>query len=498
MDKRYVRKDGRVVWTQSSGSLVWLQSGEPHYFICQVQDITDRVHAEQALRASEERFRSIAEGNPGMDMGNRRGWNLHVLQPGGRIHFGTRLVPPDRQELPRHRLPDHPSDMGGHIAPRNRREAGMARPAAAYAARIGGRRWLDSNALPLFDARGTVVGYRGVARDITDRRAATGADRPIEPDPGRAERHQLDHRPRPRPARTAARNLPHRRRRGRFQNGVDRRRGARRNEGHPLVWEGFEQGYLHEVGWRSPLWRRTRGPWARRCVTRKWWWSTTSKRTRNSCSSRKHWSAAFRSQMAMPLTVGDEVVAVLVLYATETGFFDYEELKLLKDLAGDISFALDYIGKEERLTYVSYYDTLTGLANRQLFFDRLAQSMHSRAPNGGSWRSSSSICKGSRESTTPWAATRGTKSSRNWRPAAAHHRRVRHSGTCRRRPLRRRPPQPSGVPDDAVDRRVDHRVLRQPLIVEDIELSTAVKIGIALYPADADTAETCSSTPKPR
>ena len=49
---------------------------------------------------------------------------------------------------------------------------------------------------------------------------------------------------------------------------------------------------------------------------------------------------------------------------------------MLKDLAGDISFALDYIGKEEKLTYVSYYDTLTGLANRQLFFDRLAQALH--------------------------------------------------------------------------------------------------------------------------
>src|SRR5258708_13445799 len=60
-NKRYVRKDGRVVWTQLSGSLVWLQSGEPHYFIYQIQDITDRVNAEQALRASEERFRSIAE-----------------------------------------------------------------------------------------------------------------------------------------------------------------------------------------------------------------------------------------------------------------------------------------------------------------------------------------------------------------------------------------------------------------------------------------------------
>src|SRR3984885_5975221 len=60
-NKRYVRKDGGVVWTQLSGSLVWLQTGEPHYFIYQIQDITDRVRTEQALRASEERFRSIAE-----------------------------------------------------------------------------------------------------------------------------------------------------------------------------------------------------------------------------------------------------------------------------------------------------------------------------------------------------------------------------------------------------------------------------------------------------
>ena len=80
--------------------------------------------------------------------------------------------------------------------------------------------------------------------------------------------------------------------------------------------------------------------------------------------------------IAMPLLVADEAVGVLVLYAEETGFFDHEELKLLQDLAGDISFALDYIGKEERLAYVSYYDTLTGLPNRQLFFDRLAQALN--------------------------------------------------------------------------------------------------------------------------
>ena len=30
---------------------------------------------------------------------------------------------------------------------------------------------------------------------------------------------------------------------------------------------------------------------------------------------------------------------------------------------GDISFAIDHLGKQERLTYLAYYDALTGLAN---------------------------------------------------------------------------------------------------------------------------------------
>ena len=59
--KRFIRKDGAVVWTEIAGSLVWQHSGKPHYFIWQIQDITDRIRAEEALRASEERFRSIAE-----------------------------------------------------------------------------------------------------------------------------------------------------------------------------------------------------------------------------------------------------------------------------------------------------------------------------------------------------------------------------------------------------------------------------------------------------
>ena len=59
--------------------------------------------------------------------------------------------------------------------------------------------------------------------------------------------------------------------------------------------------------------------------------------------------------------------------------FDEEETRLLLELAGDISFALDHIEKEERLNYLAYYDALTGLANRSLFLERVAQYLRNAA-----------------------------------------------------------------------------------------------------------------------
>ena len=57
-------------------------------------------------------------------------------------------------------------------------------------------------------------------------------------------------------------------------------------------------------------------------------------------------------------------------------------MKLLTELAGDIAFAIDHIDKQERLDYLAYYDALTGLANRSLFLERVAQYMRSAVSGG--------------------------------------------------------------------------------------------------------------------
>ncbi len=84
----------------------------------------------------------------------------------------------------------------------------------------------------------------------------------------------------------------------------------------------------------------------------------------------------YRSAIALPLLVEDRAVGNLSLFAREPGFFTDEELRLLTELADDISFALEYIGKEEKLHYLAYYDALTGLPNRALFHERLTQLLH--------------------------------------------------------------------------------------------------------------------------
>ncbi len=56
----------------------------------------------------------------------------------------------------------------------------------------------------------------------------------------------------------------------------------------------------------------------------------------------------YRSSAAFPLRVGKRVVGAFNFYANEPHFFDDEEVHLLKELAADISFALESIEKEEQ------------------------------------------------------------------------------------------------------------------------------------------------------
>ncbi len=72
-----------------------------------------------------------------------------------------------------------------------------------------------------------------------------------------------------------------------------------------------------------------------------------------------------------PLTVGGNVVGVMVFATHERGFFDDIEVDLLTNLTGNLSFALELLERQRRVEYLADYDQLTGLPNRTLFLERL-------------------------------------------------------------------------------------------------------------------------------
>lgn len=96
----------------------------------------------------------------------------------------------------------------------------------------------------------------------------------------------------------------------------------------------------------------------------------------------KHVEAGVCSMAILPIFVQNQMAGVFALCAGEVNYFSEEDLAILRELAGDIAFAIDHIAKKDRLDYLAYYDVLTGLANRSLFLERLAQFLRSAADSG--------------------------------------------------------------------------------------------------------------------
>ncbi|MCL4461067.1 MAG: EAL domain-containing protein [Nitrospirae bacterium] len=78
---------------------------------------------------------------------------------------------------------------------------------------------------------------------------------------------------------------------------------------------------------------------------------------------------------AFSIRLGESENGALVFHSDDQRTFDSAERELLRELADNLSFALEAIEKREKLDYLAYHDNVTGLANRALFLDRLRQSL---------------------------------------------------------------------------------------------------------------------------
>ena len=86
-------------------------------------------------------------------------------------------------------------------------------------------------------------------------------------------------------------------------------------------------------------------------------------------------SAGCRSAVALPLVIDKTTIGVLLLAAREADVVSDDELRMLREVAANLSFALQYLQKDSTVRFLSYFNPQTGLARRSLFCERLGRLM---------------------------------------------------------------------------------------------------------------------------
>ena len=179
LEKRYLRKDGSVVWVDVSAAPVRDATGRLLYTVAVIQDITARHQYEEELESSEHRFRSLVSATAQVVWRANADGFVVEDSPTWRAYTGQTFeefkgrgwmdaVHPDDCERVR-------ADVLAAVQGREpfESEYRLRRPDGSWA-------WTVARGTPVLDADGAIREWIGTNTDITDRKRADEALRTSE------------------------------------------------------------------------------------------------------------------------------------------------------------------------------------------------------------------------------------------------------------------------------------------------------------------------------
>jgi PAS domain S-box-containing protein len=179
MEKRYIHRDGGIVWVLLSVSLVRDSDKNPLFFISQIEDITERKQAGEELRKSEERYKSIAEDMPAL---------VCRFNPDGTLTFINSFYSEYFERSPDELLGGNLFDLipgpEKEFVRQKLYSLDLAVPFITYEYQTtnarGEKRWQRWTDRALFNERGEIIEYQSVGEDITERKQAEESLREAE------------------------------------------------------------------------------------------------------------------------------------------------------------------------------------------------------------------------------------------------------------------------------------------------------------------------------
>ena len=170
-EKRYIRKDGAILWVIVRSSLLHNAAGEPSYVVAVSSDISERKRADDRLRRSRDQYRFLADSMPQM---------VFSATPDGRADYGNRRWldyagrPLDMALSPGWESAVHPEDRQDASALwLNCMKTGAPYQIESRIRRADGEyRWHLVRATALRDGDGRIIQWVGACTDIEDQKQA--------------------------------------------------------------------------------------------------------------------------------------------------------------------------------------------------------------------------------------------------------------------------------------------------------------------------------------